>query len=88
MALAMKKEYVERRPKGLYVRDTGVSLASVVFHFQHGASAETILQKFPALGTLENIYGAVAFYLANESAVKSYLAEQTEEWRRFRDASL
>src|ERR1700735_5151640 len=87
MGLAMTKEYVDRRPAGLYVKDTSVSLASVVFHFQQGASAETILQKFPALGALENVYGAIAFFLANEAAVRPYLKEQNKKWRQFQAAS-
>jgi|SRR5277367_4063961 len=87
MALAMTKEYVDRRPEGLYVRDTGVSLASVVFHFQQGASAETILQKFPALRALENVYGAIAFFLANEAAVQPYLKDQSKKWQQLRAAS-
>ena len=83
----MAKEYVERRCEGLYVADTRVSLASEVLQFRAGASAENILQKFPALGSLENVYGAIAFYLANEAIVDAYLAEQEQKWQEFRDAA-
>jgi len=81
--MSMAKEYVERRETGLYVTGTRVSLASVVFHFRRGASPETIFQKFPALSSLENIYGAIAFYLANEATVNEYLAEQDDQWQEF-----
>ena len=50
---------------GLYVAGTRVSLASVVIQFRQGASPETILQNFPSLASLENVTGAVAYYLAN-----------------------
>ena|SRR5689334_10946295 len=79
----MEKEYVERRPEGYYVAGTRVSLASVVLHFRQGASPEGILQKFPALSSLENVYGAILFYLANEQVVETYLAEQERRWREF-----
>ena len=79
----MAKDYVERRAGGLYVAGTRVSLASVVIHFRQGASPELILQKFPALSSLENINGAIAFYLANEATVNAYLAELDEKWRQF-----
>jgi uncharacterized protein (DUF433 family) len=40
--------YVEFREAGYYVRDTRVSLASVVHAFREGASADGILMDFPA----------------------------------------
>ena len=83
----MAKEYIEQRPEGMFVAGTGVSLASVVFHFRQGASPEIILQKFPALGTLENVYGAIAFYLGNEATVSKYLLEQERKWQQFRETA-
>jgi len=44
------------------VGKTRVMLDSVVAAFQQGHSAETIAQQYPAL-TLEEIYGAIAYYL-------------------------
>lgn len=67
------KEYVEERSGGQYIVGTRVSLASVVVQFQQGASPETILQNFPSLASLENVYGAIAYYLANQPAVEQYL---------------
>jgi len=80
----MAKEYVEQRPGGYYVAGTRVALASVVLQFRQGASPETILQNFPALQSLENVYGSLAFYLANQSMVESYLKEQERSWAQFR----
>ena len=79
----MAKEYVEERNQGYYVTGTRVSLASVVLQFRQGTSPETILQNFPALQSLENVYGAIAFYLANRSVVDAYLQAQGEKWQEF-----
>ena len=52
----------------LRVGSLGVSLVSVVIAFQQGHSEETIEQLYPAL-SLEEVYGAIAFYLANRDEV-------------------
>jgi uncharacterized protein (DUF433 family) len=77
------KEYIEERSGGLYVAGTRVSLDSVVLQFRQGASPETILQDFPALVSLENVYGAVAYYLANQPKVDEYLKAQEQRWEQF-----
>ncbi|MGO9470715.1 MAG: DUF433 domain-containing protein [Isosphaeraceae bacterium] len=48
--------------------------------FQEGQSPETIQQLYSAL-SLEEVYGAVAYYLANRNEVDQYL-QRTTEWRR------
>ena len=80
----MAKEYVEERSGGLYVAGTRVSLASVVLEFKEGAAPETILQDFPALASLENVYDAIAYYLANQAKVEEYLKAQEQQWEEFR----
>ena len=70
----MSKEYV-RRVEGAYrVGDTRVSLDSLVYLFREGMSAESMVESYPAL-TLEQMHGALAFYLANQKEVDAYLAE-------------
>ena len=70
----MSKEYV-RRVEGAYrVGDTRVSLDSLVYLFREGMSAESMVESYPAL-TLEQVHGALAFYLANQKEVDAYLAE-------------
>ena len=70
----MAKDYVEK-VEGVY-RITGarVSLDSIVYRFREGLSAESIAESFPAL-TLEQVYGAIAFYLANQRILDEYLGE-------------
>jgi len=64
----MIREYVEQRSGGYYLTGTRVSLDSIVYAFRVGESPETIRQNFASL-TLEQVYGAIAFYLAHQAEV-------------------
>ena len=83
----MSRDYIERRSDALYIAGTRVSLESVIFHFREGASPETILNRFPALGSLANVYGAIAFSLDNPAVVEEYLAQQRQKWDAFSTAA-
>ncbi len=72
-----RSEYVEQRNGGFYVAGTRVSLDSVVYSFKAGDSPETIRQNFSSL-TLEQVYGAIAFYLAHEEEIDSNIREGEE----------
>lgn len=68
------KEYV-RQTEGVYrIGDTRVSLDSIVYLFREGMSAETMVESYPAL-TLEQVHGALAFYLGNRREIDRSLAE-------------
>jgi len=55
-----------------------VALDSVIYALLDGQSAESIAQSFPAL-TLEQVYGAITYYLAQRDTVDAYLKlRQTE----------
>jgi uncharacterized protein (DUF433 family) len=75
------KEYVEQKEGAYRVAGTRVSLDSIAFCFREGLSPESIVESFPAL-TLEQVYGAIAFYLANRRAVDEYLLESEEQYSR------
>jgi uncharacterized protein (DUF433 family) len=78
------KNYVHSDDHGvLRVGATRVSLDSVVYAFQQGHSAETIREQYPAL-SLEEVYGAIAFYLANQEEVHQYLERQQQTWDELR----
>ena len=70
----MAKEYVTKIQGAFRVGDTRVSLDSLVYLYREGMSAEGMAESYPAL-TLEDVHGALAFYLANRSEVDAYLAE-------------
>ncbi len=83
----MEKEYVEKRDEGYWVKGTRVSLDSVVFAFLDGLSPETILAEcFPVL-TLEQIYGAVTYYLAHRAEIDEYLKNADAEFESLRQAT-
>ena len=44
---------------------------------------ETIRQQYSTL-SLEEVYGAIAFYLANKGEVDHYLERQEQRWEEFR----
>jgi len=82
----MTKEYVILQEGAYRVGGTRVSLDSVVYGFQSGESAECIQQSFPAL-TLEQVYGAIAYYLANQQSIDQYLIEGEKEFDKLQQSS-
>ena len=75
----MIQAYVENRDGGYFLVGTRVSLDSIVYAFRRGASPETIKGSFPIL-TLEQVYGAIAFYLAHEREIDSYLERSERDF--------
>ena len=86
----MPDEYVEQRKGGYYVAGTRVSLDSVVYAFLEGLSPETIATECFPLLSLEQVYGAITFYLANRAEIDKYLeqrrADYEAKWQAARDA--
>jgi len=81
----MEKQYVEYRDQGYWVTGTRVSLDSVVLAFQGGLSPETIaIECFPTL-TLEQVYGAITYYLSHKAEVDEYLKQVEAETERLRE---
>ena len=79
----MIKEYVEQREEAYYIAGTRVSLDSVVYAFLRGESPEGIAESFPALD-LEQVFGALTFYMANREDVDRYLSEGRREFETLR----
>jgi len=68
----MNTPYIEQHDDGYWVLRSRMSLDSIVYAFLSGDSAESIAQAFPVL-TLEQVYGAIASYLANRDEIDAYL---------------
>lgn len=81
----MAKEFVERRHDSYYLIGSRVPLAHIVRQFQNGEPAEAIRLHYPAL-TLEQVYGAIAFYLGNKEDVEKDVAEREREEDQFESA--
>ena len=79
----MAKDYVEYRNGGYFIEGTRISLDSVVHAFLRGESPEGIAESFPAL-ELEQIFGALTFYVANRDLVDRYLSEGRREFETLR----
>lgn len=82
----MSKEYVMQLEGAYRVAGSRVSLDSVVYAFRRGASPESIQRSFPSL-TLEQIYGAITFYLAHQEEIDQYLLNGEAEHEKLREAS-
>lgn len=82
----MSTNYVEQQDDTYMIGGTRVSLDSIVQAFVSGDSAETIAQAFPVL-SLEQVYGAITFYLAHREEVDRYLAARQRDFDAQREAS-
>ncbi len=60
------------------IKGSRVSFDAVVHQFKLGATAEQIQEDFPSL-SLREVYGAIYFYLDNESEIEDYLRQQEKK---------
>jgi uncharacterized protein (DUF433 family) len=81
--LSTEGDWQERRDGGYFAKGTRVSLDSVVYPFLRGESPERIAESFPALG-LEQIFGPLAFYVANRGTINRYLSQGREHFETLR----
>lgn len=81
----LTKQYVEQRDNGYWIEGTRISLDSVVYSFLDGESPESIVQNFPLL-RLEQVYGGIAFYLANRELIDQYLEAGETEFENLRQS--
>lgn len=82
----MNKQYVEYKDDVYRVEGTRISLDSVVYAFLNGETAESIAQAFPVL-TLEQVYGAITYYLANRATIDEYLEKAKADYKAMWQAS-
>lgn len=62
------------------IRITGsrVSLDSVLYHFNLGATPEQIAHKFPSL-RLSDVYATITYYLTHRQTIDEYLRQQKKK---------
>lgn len=70
----MRTSYVNKVEGAYRIGSTRVSLDSLVYLYREGVSPEGMAENYPAL-TLEEVHGALAYYLRNRAAVDAYLAD-------------
>ncbi len=71
--MTVSKQFVERRNDSFYLIGSRVPLALIVREFQNGEPPEVIRSHFPTLN-LEQIYGAITFYLGNQQEAEEDMA--------------
>jgi uncharacterized protein (DUF433 family) len=82
----MSGAYIEERDGAYVVVGTSVSLDSIVYAFLSGQSAESIAQAFPVL-SLEQVYGAITYYLAHRGDVDGYLETRRQDFAAARHSA-
>ena len=81
------KTYVEQHDGGYWIAGTRISLDSIVYAYRDGFSPEGIVREcFPSL-SFEQVYGAIAYYLANKSEIDSYLKEGESQFEILRKST-
>lgn len=77
-------DYVTQMPEGGWrIAGTRVSLDSIVHAYFDGSSPESIASDFPSL-SLEQVHGALAFYLRHRVEIDQFLSTQSERWNELR----
>jgi uncharacterized protein (DUF433 family) len=82
----MSKDYVELVGEAYRLVGSRVSVDSIVYCFWNGDSPESIAQSFPVL-TLEQVYGAIAYYLNHQDAIDEYIKQGDVDYEAKREAS-
>jgi uncharacterized protein (DUF433 family) len=70
----MERDFVEGRDGSFYLIGSRVPLAHLVREFQQGETPEAIRSHYSTL-SLEQVYGAITFYLGNKEDVEKDIAE-------------
>ena len=79
-------EYITKLENGAYrIAGTRVTLDSIVYSYNRGNLPETIVRQFSTLN-LSQVYGAIAFYLANQKEIDEYMEKGEIEYEKLRQA--
>ena len=70
----MPREFIERRKEGFYLIGSRVPIDRVVWEYRNGEEPETIQAHYPTL-SLEQVEGAIRFYLDHKDEVEQVIAE-------------
>ena len=82
-----ERRYVRLDDHGVMrIGNSRVMLDAIVAGFTQGHSPETLQQQYPVL-SLEEVYGAITYYLAHTDEVNTYLKRQDELWETSRAKS-
>ena len=71
----MDREFIERRDVGSYLIGSRVPIDNIVWEYRNGEDPETIQSHYPTL-SLEQVNGAIEFYLNHKSEVEQVIKER------------
>lgn len=69
-------QHVEIRGGGYYIAGTRIDLDVIAYGFRNGRSPEGLFERFPSVGSLAKVYGAITFILEHPVEVDAYLKDQ------------
>jgi uncharacterized protein (DUF433 family) len=72
----MVRDFIERRDTGFYIVGSRVPIDRIVWEYRTGEDTETIRSHYPTL-SLEQINGAIAFYLDHKDEVEHVMEERS-----------
>jgi len=85
--LAAEAPPLREQDGALRVGRTRVTLETVLWEFQQGATPEAIVERYPIL-ELADVYDVVAYYLRHRDDVDAYLEAQEQTFRDVADEVL
>lgn len=74
----MDRDFIERRDAGFYLIGSRVPIDRVVWEYRNGENPETIQSHYPTLN-LEQVNGAISFYLNHKDEVEQVIEERRRE---------
>jgi uncharacterized protein (DUF433 family) len=79
--------YAFQTPQGSWrVTGSRVSLDSIIHAHGEGRTPQQIVEWFPTL-SLEQVHGAIAFYLHHRELLDAYMEQQRQRWEELRQES-
>src|SRR2546427_12881614 len=84
--MASDNSYVSTDNDSYRITGTRVSLDSIVYDYLSGLSPEAIADNFDSL-TLEQVYGAITFYLSHRAEVDRHLMKNRVKFEALRKQS-
>ena len=81
----MERNFIERRESGFYIVGSRVPIDRVVWEYWNGEEPGCIQSHYPTL-TLEQVEGAIAFYLAHREEVDKSIEENKRSEEEYRAA--
>lgn len=73
----MRRDFIEHREAGFYIIGSRVPIDRIVCEYWNGEDAECIQKRYPTL-TLEEVEGAIAFYLSHRDEVDRVIHERRQ----------